>query len=101
MALFEFTAPTRCPSCCENLKVAEGNREPEEGDLSVCTFCARFLVYKQLNADQLTLRLLTGEAFEELPERHQANLLQERGKVIEQQAKWYRDSKRCEGSVLN
>ena len=56
-----------CPSCGENnngaLPATEDERAPEPGDFSICAYCAAILEFD----DGLRSRLLSTEAFLELP----------------------------------
>jgi len=47
-----------CPSCGENLNASVGigpTQSPQPGDISLCAYCLRYLVY----CDDMTMRVAT------------------------------------------
>jgi hypothetical protein len=89
-----FEAALSCPACFRDLGVAlveDGSGRdpsawrPRDGDQTVCSHCTTFLRYVEkvdLEGSALGLNVIDRDAFERLPERDQAELMNVRNKLI-------------------
>lgn len=68
----------KCPKCGIYLDGASDSHgvgaTPKPGDISICYYCGTFLVFNLVD-EKLSLRKLTDEEFDALPEESRAELL--------------------------
>ncbi len=88
-----YDATLACPACFQDLALALVEnadprlpvRSPLDGDQTVCSHCTTFLRYREvvnLERTRMGLTVIDHDAYEELPEKHQAELMQVRNKLI-------------------
>jgi hypothetical protein len=82
-----------CPVCFNELGTAlveDGEvRRPRDGDATVCSHCTAFLAYVEelsFEGSKLGMKAIDKTAYEDLPEAHQASLMNIRRKLITSRA---------------
>lgn len=72
-----------CPKCgafLDGASTPKGEVEPQDGDLSICVYCATILLFKV--RDELEIHQMGYDQFKELPEEDQAELTKIRAAIL-------------------